>query len=77
MLTSGSASTSTGMAGRMKSAILMFFSTFPTDYTSGSVGQKGLDSFAQGLVDAFNIDKLGVIQRDAPASAYSGTQISL
>src|SRR4051812_34288788 len=60
-VTTGSAAASTGLSGRLRAAVDSFFSTFVRDYTVGSQGAKGLDSYASGFVAAFDNDKLDVI----------------
>lgn len=59
-ITTGSAAASTGLSGRLRAAVDSFFSTFTRDYSVGSLGAKGLDCFAQGIVDAINNDKVNL-----------------
>lgn len=59
-ITTGSAATSTGLSGRLRAAVDSFFSAFTRDYSVGSLGAKGLDCFAQGIVDALNSDKVNL-----------------
>lgn len=59
-IATGSAASSTGLSGRIRLAIDTFFSTSVRDYSVGSIGAKGLDAIAQGIVDALNNDKIAL-----------------
>jgi hypothetical protein len=75
VISTGSASSSTGLAGRIRNAIDTFFSTFARDFSLNSVGDKGLNAFSQGMVDSFNNDGVGIAQQDPVASAAASAQI--
>jgi hypothetical protein len=70
-ITVGSASGSTGLAGRIRAALDTLFAAVTRDFSAGSVGDKGTNAYAQGLVDALNNDKVGVDQVESLARVAS------